>query len=74
MQMDFFFNSLSGSGVYQLHFICTQILDATRGVACKSAAEWQAEMLERVFFPHLLFALGADLKLLLWHSLCCSFY
>lgn len=52
---------------------CPQILDTTGGVACKSAAEWQAEMLGRVFFPHLLFALAADLKLLLWHSFAAQF-
>lgn len=38
----------------------------------KSCREARAEMLDRVFFPCLLFALGAGLKLLLWHSLCCS--
>lgn len=37
----------------------------------KSCREARAEMLERVFFPRLLFALGAGLKLLLWHSLRC---
>lgn len=58
-------SSASSSYVDQVQSICKRILGTSGGIACRAK---EAEVLGWVFFPCTLHVLGADPKLLPWHS------